>query len=231
MKRRVFGFLLGAVLGVIAVYFLRRWRNNNQAVPLAMPTDMPSMDRPTETTNPTSTENPAEGETVSRPSTKHTVRRTGPRPQSPIESADSGNDSADSFTVTRSTEPASATETDQAVASSRADIEAVPEPSQAEVQPANTLVSEKAFTDNDNQIQESQIQESQIQEAQEGDNLMLITGIGQVFSTKLKEQGITTFEELATMPLEEIAEKSGIAQERIEREKWQEQAAQLASEA
>jgi predicted flap endonuclease-1-like 5' DNA nuclease len=62
------------------------------------------------------------------------------------------------------------------------------------------------------------------------DDFTSLKDIGPAFNQKLHEAGIKTFEALATLSVEEIADKIGIPVERIERNQWREQAAEQAKE-
>ena len=62
----------------------------------------------------------------------------------------------------------------------------------------------------------------------EGDDLTRIVGIGPTYAARLREAGIATFSQLATLDAEEIAEVIGCPALRVERERLREQAGELA---
>ncbi len=221
MKRRVLGFTLGAVLGVGAAYAMRRWRNNqNKSMSLAaaVPEKPPVVETPSDVPQ----------------RTKYSVRRTGPRPQGIMEA--DGDASATNVKITRSTEPRAATETDAAATSPRSET-FEPDITQAEFEPATiesvsteeksepASVAKKAESNKG-----STIRVSRKKKEQPPADFLPIVGIGEVFNQRLQESGITTYAALAAISSEELSQKIDVAQERIDRDKWQEQAAQLAEE-
>lgn len=230
MKRRIIGFLVGAAMGIGTAYLTRRFLNS-QKTQASLPAPAP--------TKPV-TEAPKSGETETesspRQSVKYTVRRTGPRPES---TADGSKDEAiTEVKASRSTEPPAATETDEAATSPRSETFEPIEVPQAEFEPAHTQVADEAPKAEESTVEEVQPKaktedaETASSEAKdEEDNLEVILGIGEVFNRRLLESGITTFEALAALSPAEIAEKTGIPQDRIERDDWLSQAKELAEAA
>lgn len=199
--KRVVGFLLGASLGVAAAFLLRRLWNNQNALPApeSAPTPAPAPEKTVE----------AVTEEAVRPGIKFKVRTTGPRP----EGGGNGTEKAPSpnGAVTRNTEPPAATETDVSAVSPRSETfeSAIPQSSVTTPEETGTGAENETGT---------------------GESLTdftVIRGIGEVFNGKLHEAGITSFEQLAALSPEEIAEKTGIPQDRIERDQWHDQLKEL----
>jgi predicted flap endonuclease-1-like 5' DNA nuclease len=76
---------------------------------------------------------------------------------------------------------------------------------------------------------QSELAASESPTSNQPDDFTIIIDIGPVFNRKLQDAGITSFTALSLLSAEEIAEKVGTNAARIERNKWREQAAQLAS--
>lgn len=201
MKRRVFGFLLGAGLGLAGAYLFRRLRNNQAVQEQVLAPPSPA--------KPVVTAEIVEPE---RSKVKFNVRSSGPRPQNTadIEARELMN----GLSAARSIEPAAATETDVTATSPRSEMfeAALPLP---QPEPVASLV--------DTETAEGQSAETVFEEA----DLLRIIGIGPVYKGRLQEQGIHNFTDLLALSPTEISQKTGIPQERIEREKWHEQATEF----
>jgi len=218
MKRRVFGFLLGGALGLGGAYLLRRLRSKSSQVVTEEAIPLPTKPLETAETEP------------ARSKVKFNVRSTGPRPQNTADMET--KEISNGLRVTRNTEPAAATETDTVATSPRSEMfdAAFPLP---QAEQTDTPVAEESseFTqdvagrthDTDDKNEEDSNLAATSTTIDEED-LLAIVGIGQVYKGRLQEQGINNFAELLALSPAEIAQKTGIPQERIEREKWHEQA-------
>lgn len=197
--KRVLGFFLGAGLGVVAAFILRRLWSDQATLPAPVSPPAPTPEKPSRT------ETSSQGTNSIRASSN-----THPEV--------SGNGR-----VTRSTEPPAATETDAVAASPRSETfepalpqsEVISQESEVKTEePQAAVVNETAA-----------FQETGQEEAKA--DFTPIRGIGEIFNAKLHEAGITSFEELAALTPQEIAEKTGIPEDRIERDQWHEQLKEL----
>jgi len=68
------------------------------------------------------------------------------------------------------------------------------------------------------------------QEDKESDDLTRIMGVGPTYAERLRDAGITTFSQMATLDAEEIAAVLGCPAARVERERLREQAGELAGQ-
>lgn len=220
--KRIFGFVLGAVIGLALVYVVRRWVNAGSQT-LA----------PTTPTLPTTVETPALSTTETLPSEapktgRFTVRTTGPRPQSSIsEVSSTTNGTGPVSAKADAKEPVAAQETDDVAASGRAEMETLSELALAEpdTSKAPTNVLPKVMPAPETQKDESLT----APEAESGDDFNRIRGIGEVTSQKLHTAGIHTFAQFAALTVAEIEEKTGFSEGRIRQNKLVEQAAALAN--
>lgn len=206
--RRILAFLIGALLSAGLLYFLRRVLSSPDAAAVTPDSTPPATPVP----QPTS---PLVGEATSQ-GTKFTVRRTGPRPQPIITSSGDGSATPETVETTlagesegRHTEPVAATETDKAATSPRSETAEPAVPEDILMMASVDANSVKGATET-------------------SDDFTVIEDIGPVFNDKLRSVGITTFAELAALSPEDIEAKTTISASRIERNKWIEQAAQLA---
>jgi predicted flap endonuclease-1-like 5' DNA nuclease len=186
--KRIFGFLLGAGLGVLIAYSLRRFLARNTVTPAPIEIPVPTNN------------NVAEPFSNEKVTTKFTVRRTGPRPQSPLNEGDSA--AADGQPTTADSKK----EVEQILQEVKPTIQPVAEP-----EPVEETLVDNSTTDSNN------------------DDFTVLDDIGPVFNTKLHNAGVHTFAELAALSSEDIAEKVGTNAARVERFLWREQAARLAS--
>lgn len=231
MKRRIFGFVLGAAMGVGTAYLTRRFLNSQKAQALL---PVPASEKPAPVDPKSSSEETAT-EKGTRQSVRYTVRRTGPRPQSSADGSES--EVTGGVKINRATEPPAATETDAAATSPRSETFEAIEVPDVKVEPAHTEVAEASEVEKDVSKEEVQAKaqaagteaEDEDSETDETDatpaeaDFTPISGIGEVFNRRLHDSGINTFEAFAALSAEEIAEKTGIPQDRIERDKWLEQ--------
>jgi len=136
-----------------------------------------------------------------KPATTLIIRRNGPRPGA-VSSETNGTHISVNGRATESTPSQSASET------VTPDVQVADPVVEAQAQPE--LETPEASTD-------------------QPDDFTVIIDIGPVFNRKLQDAGITTFKAMSELSAEEIAEKVGTNAARIDRNRWREQAAQLAS--
>lgn len=132
--------------------------------------------------------------------------------------------------IARHKEPAAATQTAPAEATSRAEIAETALPQNLEVEPAAKTTPVQAKTGGSAQSNGSK-RTPKAAPTPRPDDLMIILDIGPVFNRKLQAAGINSFKALAQLTPAQIEAKTGIPAERVERGRWIEQAQKLSTQA
>lgn len=231
--KRIFGWVLGAVLGIGIVYALRRWAGSNS------PAELPSTTPNVPTTSNVLTSNTIKKPNVPTPITSAPTKSE--TSQASVKAEPTAKPQAKSRqTIVHRLEPVAVGTTKTVIKSGSADIEASQEIAEAsdnansaaiEVAPAAlpTLINETAATKLEQDVKADEVAvEPTVDNETDGDNLVIIKGVGHVTAQKLQAAGITTFAQLGALSAEELEEKTGIAASRVQRDKIIEQAQYLA---
>jgi predicted flap endonuclease-1-like 5' DNA nuclease len=199
MKRRILGFLLGAILGFIAAYLTRRILKDQQPEPaLPLPESLSKAEKSNQVAPAKKSESSANGQ--------YSINAAADGSQAEVTPGEK---------ITRSTEPPAATETDSAATSSRAETFEPIEVPLAKVDTAEPETAKKS-----GEVEETLTPEPTEAGEDSETDFTVIVGVGEVFNRKLHDGGINTFEGLIMLTPEEIADRTGIPQDRIERDNW-----------
>ncbi len=257
--KRVVGFLIGAVASAGVVYGLRRLLNDQYApAPPTPPTRQPEApaspsasgsskpnvrihrsgerpsERPPASYQPGGSADSSSGPIETSPNTvEEVIEPTETTPTPTIEPVEEIPE------LTEETIDESSEETSEE-ASPAPEIEPASLPEVVAPEGAESVISAMTAPETAPEIQEipevetaPEISQSSNEVNTDGnkeDDFNIILDIGAVFNKKLHQAGIHTFSELGKLSAQEISEKTGIPVERIERNKWREQATNLAAQ-
>jgi predicted flap endonuclease-1-like 5' DNA nuclease len=211
--KQIFKFSLGVGLGVLIFYGLRRFLTGSNLPPQP---ELPAVKPPQPVETP-------------RPNAKFTVRTSGPRPQVPTNGSGDG-----SLSAADGSSPATKSE----IAEAPAIVETAEAP-ELEI-PRRMMGTETAKVEQDaggtGEMAESMTGASDTETAPAisktmggNDDFEIINDIGPTFTKRLHEAGIKSFQELADMPVEKVAEIARVPASRVVNNRWREQSARLAA--
>jgi predicted flap endonuclease-1-like 5' DNA nuclease len=215
--KQIFKFSLGVGLGVLIFYGLRRFLTGSNLPPQP---ELPAV-KPPEPVEP------------ARPSAKFTVRTSGPRPQAPA------NGSGDStLSAADGSAPAPASKSEIAEAPAVVETSEAPELTPEVEIPRRMMTADTEVTQEASgtgEMVESMTGAADTETAPEvtkasgtNDDFEIINDIGPTFTSRLHEAGVKSFQELADMSVEQIAEIARVPASRVVNNRWREQSARLA---
>ncbi|HEX2916406.1 MAG TPA: helix-hairpin-helix domain-containing protein [Chloroflexia bacterium] len=216
--KRIFGFLSGVLTGAGITFVLQRWLESRIELSTKTTAEQKNISETPapETALPKTSGSLVPEGRLTNQGTRYTIRRSNPKPeQASTDAKESSGEDSPSIVGEpegRHVEPVAATESSPAATSPRSELTEQAIPGSSEVKPV-----EKETTTSDEGGEETT------------DDFTLLKDIGPATSKKLQEAGIASFEQLAALSTEELEKKTGISAERINRARWQEQAAELAS--